>query len=240
MTFTVLPALDVAAGRLATWTRAGARPQAAADGDPLEAARRAIAAGARWLHLVDLDRAGGGRPSTLALVGETAALGVKVQASGGVVGAAEVDEVLGAGAARAVLASAALGDEAAVASLAAACGERLLVGLEVVGGRIVGRGPKATDLDLDLASTLGWLAAAGAAGFVVTALDRVGALEGPDAGLVRRVARAGRPVIAAGGIRSLDDLRRVREAGAVGAIVGRAWLEGPLDLEAALAWASTA
>jgi phosphoribosylformimino-5-aminoimidazole carboxamide ribonucleotide (ProFAR) isomerase len=84
---------------------------------------------------------------------------------------------------------------------------------------------------------VGWLAGAGAPAFLVTATRRAGGLEGPDVEVVRRVARAGRPTLAAGGIRSIDDLRALREAGAAGAVVGRAALEGRLDLDAALAWA---
>ena len=90
---------------------------------------------------------------------------------------------------------------------------------------------------MDLMSTVGWLHAAGAPAFLVTSTGRVGRLEGPDVGTVRRVARAGLPTLAAGGIRWLEDLRALRDAGAAGAVVGRAALEGRLDLGAALAWA---
>jgi phosphoribosylformimino-5-aminoimidazole carboxamide ribotide isomerase len=86
-------------------------------------------------------------------------------------------------------------------------------------------------------TTVGWLAAAGVPAFLVTATGRVGGLDGPDLRLVRRVARAGRPTLAAGGIRSLEDLRALRDAGAAGAVVGRAALEGRLDLAETLAWA---
>jgi phosphoribosylformimino-5-aminoimidazole carboxamide ribonucleotide (ProFAR) isomerase len=78
--------------------------------------------------------------------------------------------------------------------------------------------------------TLGWLVAADAPAFLVTAVARVGSSIGPDVGAVRRVVRAGRPVLAAGGVRSIGDLRDLRAAGASGAVVGRAALEGTLDL----------
>jgi phosphoribosylformimino-5-aminoimidazole carboxamide ribonucleotide (ProFAR) isomerase len=233
--FSVLPAIDVAGGRLAVWTPAGPRPLDAFGGDPAAAARAYAAAGAAWVHLVDMDRALRRTPGAVDLVAAVRAEGLAVQASGGVVDARTVEDLLGAGAARVVLASAALGDEAAVAELVARHGPRLLVGLEIRDGRIVARGPVA--VDLEPLATVGWLVAAGAAGFVVTALGRVGTLAGPDVGSIRRVARSGRPVLAAGGISSVEDLRRVRDAGAVGAVVGRAALEGDLDLEAALRWA---
>ena len=83
--------------------------------------------------------------------------------------------------------------------------------------------------------TLGWLVAGDARAFLVTAVDRVSGLDGPDVGSVRRVARAGLPVLAAGGIASVEHLRAVRAAGAAGAVLGRAALEGSLDLAAAFA-----
>ncbi len=88
-------------------------------------------------------------------------------------------------------------------------------------------------MDLPLVSTLGWLVAAGAPGFVVTAVERVGTLRGPDIAVVRRVVRTGRPVIAAGGVAGADDLDALRRAGAVGAVVGRAALDGGLPLHEA-------
>ena len=111
-----------------------------------------------------------------------------------------------------------------------------MVGIEVQGGRIRGRG--IARVDLDLMSTLGWLSTAPVPGFLVTSLERVGASTGPDLALIRRVARVGLPVIAAGGIGSLEDLRAVRDAGAGAAVVGRAALLGDLDLPAAFAWAA--
>jgi phosphoribosylformimino-5-aminoimidazole carboxamide ribotide isomerase len=87
--------------------------------------------------------------------------------------------------------------------------------------------------------TLGWLALTpGVTSLLVTTVTRVGGLAGPDLDLVRRVMRRGFPVLAAGGIASIDDLQAVRDAGAAGAVVGRAALEGALELEAALAWAA--
>jgi len=111
----------------------------------------------------------------------------------------------------------------------------IVIGIEVADGRIRAR---AADVDLELASTLGWLSAAGAEALLVTAVDRVATIAGPDTALVRRVARAGLPFVAAGGIRSLADLEAVRAAGASGAVVGRSALEGSLDLAAALAWSA--
>lgn len=232
----MLPAIDVAAGRLAVWTPAGPRPVEAYGGDPLAAARAYRDAGAAWVHVVDMDHALHGAPFAADLVGSIAAEGLSVQASGGVADAATVARALTAGARRVVLGSAALADEAATASILAATDPAaLLVGLECRDGSIVARGR--AEVDLELAATLGWLVAAGAPGFLVTAIARVGGLAGHDVATLRRIVRAGRPVVAAGGIASIVDLETVRTAGAAGAVVGRAALEGALDIAEAFAWA---
>jgi len=237
MPFTVLPAIDLWEGRLALLTGDGPAPSDAFGGDPLVAAAAYVGAGARWLHVVDMDLAFRGEAGNADLIrGLCAAGGARVQASGGVRTAAQVEELRSLGAARVVLASAALDDEDAVVEIVGRSrpGETV-IGIEVADGRIRAR---AADVDLELASTLGWLSAAGAEALLVTAVDRVATIAGPDTALVRRVARAGLPFVAAGGIRSLADLEAVRAAGASGAVVGRSALEGSLDLAAALAWSA--
>jgi phosphoribosylanthranilate isomerase len=233
VTFEILVALDVSRGALARATSSGVERVDAFGGDPIAAARSAIAAGVRWIHVVDLDRAMTGMGRNLETVRAVAGLGCRVQASGGIVSSDVIEDVLVAGAERAVLGSAALEDLERSSELIAAFGERLAIGVEARGDRIRARGPRETDLPLG--ETVDALAAADAARFVVTAVPRVGSLSGPNIDQVRRVAATGRPVIAAGGIGSLGDLGLVREAGAEGAIVGRAALEGALDVRAAVA-----
>jgi phosphoribosylformimino-5-aminoimidazole carboxamide ribotide isomerase len=156
-----------------------------------------------------------------------------VQGSGGIRHLEEANTMLAAGARRVVLGSGALADEAATVDLLRTLAERVVVGIEVDEGRIRSRG--AHPVDLPLAETLGWLVAAGAPAFLVTSVAHVGRLQGPDATSVKRVVRAGRPVFAAGGIATLGDLKGLRRAGAAGAVVGRAALEGGIDLTEALA-----
>ena len=236
MAFSVLPAIDVAHGRLAVWTPDGPEPLDVLGGDPSRAADAAREAGASWVHVVDMDHAFEGTPLRDDLIAGVAATGLAVQASGGIADAASVTRALEAGARRVVLGSAALVDGSLVASvLATTPPPSILVGLECRDGMLVARGR--AEVELELASTLGWLVAAGAPGFLVTSVARVGAEAGPDLPTIRRVVRAGRPVVAAGGIASIDHLRAVRDAGALGAVVGRAALDGALDLRAALAWA---
>jgi phosphoribosylformimino-5-aminoimidazole carboxamide ribotide isomerase len=231
--FEVLPAIDVRGGRLAGLEPGGGSDVRAFGGDPLAAARAFAGAGAGWLHVVDVDLAVDGRARNLDVLSGIAALGPRVQASGGVRDEDGVRALLDAGAARVVMGSAALSEPERVTDLLARHGERLVVGIEVDQGRIRSRGRD--PVDLGLMETLGWLAAAGASLLLVTAVDRVSGLAGADVALVRRVARAGRPVLAAGGISRIEDLRALRAAGAAGAVVGRAALEGRIDLSAAFA-----
>jgi phosphoribosylformimino-5-aminoimidazole carboxamide ribotide isomerase len=231
--FEVLPAIDVHGGRLAAIGPDGPTPLDAFGGDPVAAARAFVAAGAGWLHVVDLDLAFDGEPRNAAVLEEIASLGPPVQAAGSVRTAEEIRALLVAGAARVVLGSAGLGDPDAAAELLSVHGDRLVVGIEAEAGRIRSRGRD--PVDLDLMETLGWLVAGDARSFLVTAVDRVSGLGGPDVELVRRVVRAGRPVLAAGGISRTEHLEDLGAAGAAGAVVGRAALEGAIDLRAAFA-----
>ena len=236
--FSLLPAIDLTAGRLGAYASSGPSPVDAFDGDPLLAAETFVAAGAEWLHVVDMDLAFDGvvtNAGSVASLHETFP-GVSIQVSGGIRAPEHAAAFAAAGATRVVIGSAALGHVRGFDEVASATAGKYLVGIEVDGGRIRSRGRD--PVDLDLMETLGWLTAAGAPGFVVTAVDRVGADAGPDISTLKRVVRAGKPSIAAGGIASLDDLAAVRRAGAVGAVVGRGALEGSLPLPEALAWAA--
>jgi phosphoribosylformimino-5-aminoimidazole carboxamide ribonucleotide (ProFAR) isomerase len=231
--FEVIPAIDVSDGVLSAFTPTGPRALEAYDGNPLVAAEAAVAAGARWLHVVDMDLAFRGEARNVEIVAAIASLPVAVQAAGGVRTADQVGVLFEAGATRVVLGSAALADEDRATTLLSAEGSRLVVGIEVDEERIRSRGPDAADLPL--METLGWVVGAGASALLVTSIARVGERTGPDLELVGRVARAGRPLFAAGGVASVADLHDLRAAGAVGAVVGRAAIEGSLDLSAAFA-----
>ena len=236
MPFEVIPAIDLVGGRLGRIQAGHPVRVDAFGGDPVAAATAFVHAGARWIHLVDTDLAFTGHPAGLDAVREIAALPVRVQASGGLRTEEEVAAVLEAGAARAVLGSAALEDLDRAAALIEEHGERLAVGLEVDVDTVRPRGRR--DGAWPLGEVVAWAAGSGAARFVVTAVARVGERSGPDVTAIRAVAAAtGRPVIAAGGIASLDDLRAVAAAApsVEGAIVGSALYEGGgLDLAQAL------
>ena len=231
--FEVIPAIDVSGGRLARITAEGPATVGTFDGDPVAAAASFVEAGVSRLHVVDLDLATGGEARNLEVVRAIAALGVPVQASGGAATAGEVQLLLDAGADRAVLGSAALSDRVLVAGLAERLAGRLVIGVETDGDRIRARGRR--PVDLGRAETLAWLGEVGAERFVVTAVPRVGRLTGPDLESLRAVIALGRPTIGAGGVATAADIRSIRSAGAEGVVVGRAALEGSLDLAAALA-----
>ena len=170
--FEVMPAIDVSGGVLARFTSAGPRPVEAFGGNPLAAAEAAVAAGATWIHVVDMDLALRGEARNLEIVAAIASLPVAVQAAGGVCTADHVRTFSEVGATRVVLGSAALADEPATTKLLSAEGSRLVVGIEVDRGRIRSRGRD--PVDLPLMETLGWVVSAGAPELLVTSVARVG------------------------------------------------------------------
>ena len=222
----VIPAIDLL-GESAVRLEQGDYERSTQYGEPVELARKFAADGASRLHLVDLDgaRAGRIRPELVAAIAR-AASPVPVQASGGIRSVADAEALIGAGAERVVVGTAAwtLLDE-----LVAALGERLVVALDVRDGVVRTRGWTQGSLGLD--DAIARCVAARVPRLLCTAIDRDGTLTGPDAELVSRVVRASRlPVLAAGGIRDDADVDALERAGAEGAIVGRALLEGALTL----------
>jgi phosphoribosylformimino-5-aminoimidazole carboxamide ribotide isomerase len=222
----VIPAIDLL-GREAVRLEQGDYARVSQYGKPTELATRFAAEGARWIHVVDLDgaRAGLIRPVVVSALVHAAAPAL-VQASGGVRSVAGAEALLRAGASRVVVGTTAwtLLDE-----LVAALGERLVVALDVRDGIVRTRGWTESGLELDEA--IDHCLASGVTRLLSTAIERDGTLEGPDVDLVRRVVERSRlPVLAAGGIRSEADLDALAQAGAEGAIVGRALLEGGLTL----------
>ena len=232
MAFEVIPAIDIAGGRLARLSADGPVPLEAHGGDPIAAAHACLAAGARRLHVVDMDLAFSGEPRNADVLRAIVALGARVQIAGAIEEDRQIDAALEAGGERVVLGSAALTDLDETRRLIERYGERLVIGIEVDGDRIRARGRRTTDLPLP--ETLSAVHAAGAARSVVTTVGRVSTMAGPDVGALSIAVGLGLAAIAAGGIATVDDLAIVRDVGAEGAIVGRAALEGRLDLTLAI------
>jgi len=199
--------------------------------DPAALVARFVTAGAPLVHVVDLDgaRSGRTRPELVRRLAEAAAP-ARIQASGGIRSPADAEELLAAGASRVVVGTAAFSTPGALASYVGALGDGLVVALDARAGRLVVDGwtQQTQWTPGDAAAAC---AAAGVARVLCTAVERDGTLSGPDLALLGEArARSGLPVLAAGGIRTLDDLAAIAELGCEGVIVGRALLDGSLPL----------
>ena len=221
----VYPAVDVLGGRVAR----------SAAADPVALAQQYARDGARWIHLVDLDRAlGKGENRALArrVINESR---LPVQVGGALITETEITEVLTWGARRVVIGSAGAVDQTLVSRLIARHdAEQLAVGIDARDGRVAPRGSTAV-LDITPLELARRAFTAGARTVVYADATRDGTLAGPDVGGARAIAALGLDVIVSGGVASLDDLRRARDAGLAGAIVGRALHEGRFTLREALA-----
>jgi 1-(5-phosphoribosyl)-5-[(5-phosphoribosylamino)methylideneamino] imidazole-4-carboxamide isomerase/N-(5'phosphoribosyl)anthranilate isomerase len=238
MTLELLPAVDLLDGQAARLLQGVAGSQTAY-GDPVEAATGFAAEGARWLHVVDLDAAFGRGPRNREQLGRivAAVAPVRVEASGGVRTPADLHALLDLGAARVVIGTAALEGPEWVAEACASHGEAVAVGLDARGRTLQARGW--TTSGGDLFEVLHRLEAAGCRRFVHTEVARDGMLAGPAIDRLGEVlAATSRPVIASGGVSSLDDLRALATLepdGLEGAIVGKALYAGRLTVAGAIA-----
>jgi phosphoribosylanthranilate isomerase len=240
VTFTLLPAVDVADG-LAVRLVQGEAGTETNYGDPLEAALAWQRDGAEWVHLVDLDAAfgrGSNRELLARVVGE---LDVLVELSGGIRDDASLAAALATGCARVNLGTAALEDPVWCAKVVAEHGEQVAVGLDVriteQGHRLAARGW--TEDGGDLWEVLERLDRDGCSRYVVTDVSKDGTLQGPNVELLREVcARTDAPVIASGGVSSVDDLvalAALSRDGVEGSIIGKALYAGAFTLPEALA-----
>jgi phosphoribosylformimino-5-aminoimidazole carboxamide ribotide isomerase len=229
-TFEVIPAIDVLEGRCVRLSEGRRERVTIEGGDPGEAAARFAAEGASRLHLVDLDGAFSGRP-TPGLLERVAAAGVRVQVGGGLRDIDAIQAALDAGAARAIVGTAALED---VEALAERFGERLVVAVDARDGIVVADG-WVNETGITAAELARRCADAEVRRLLVTSTRHDGSLRGPDVVLLSEVLEAGVPVLAAGGIASLDDLVALRDLGCEGAVVGSALWAGRFTLADALA-----
>lgn len=236
MTLELLPAVDVADGAAVRLVQ-GAAGTETSYGDPLEAALAWQSGGAEWIHLVDLDAAFGRGSNRDLLADVVGRLDVKVELSGGIRDDASLEAALATGCTRVNLGTAAMESPDWVRSAIARFGDRIAVGLDVRGTTLAARGW--TQEGGDLFEAIARLDADGCARYVVTDVHRDGTLTGPNLELLRNVCQAtDRPVVASGGVSSLDDLRALAgltSIGVEGAIVGKALYAGAFTLPEALA-----
>lgn len=231
----LLPAVDVRGGQAVRLVR-GELNAETQYGAPLEAALAFQDAGAEWIHLVDLDAAFGTGSNHELLREVISKLQLKVELSGGIRDESSLAKALATGCERINLGTAALESPEWTASVIAKYGERIAVGLDVRGRTLAARGW--TKEGGDLFETLARLDSEGCARYVVTDVNKDGTLQGPNIELLKSVCEmTNQPVIASGGISSLDDLIKLRElvdVGIEGAIVGKALYSGAFTLEDAL------
>ncbi|WP_183093396.1 bifunctional 1-(5-phosphoribosyl)-5-((5-phosphoribosylamino)methylideneamino)imidazole-4-carboxamide isomerase/phosphoribosylanthranilate isomerase PriA [Nocardioides stalactiti] len=232
----LLPAVDIKGGQAVQLVQ-GVDGSEKVFGDPIEAALRWQEAGAEWLHLVDLDAAfgvGQNRALQAEIVGR---LDIKVEMSGGIRDDESLEAAMATGCRRVNIGTAALEQPEWCAQAIATYGGRGAGGLDVRGRTLAARGW--TQEGGDLYETLARLDAEGCARYVVTDVNKDGMLQGPNLQLLRDVCEAtDRPIVASGGVTTLDDIRALMELvslGVEGAIAGTALYTGQFTLEDALA-----
>ncbi len=236
MSLELLPAVDVAGGQAVRLVQGEASTETSY-GPPLDAARDWAEQGASWVHLVDLDAAfdrGSNRPLLAEVTSWLADAGVRVELSGGIRDDASLDAALATGASRVNLGTAALEDPEWVRAAIGRVGDRIAVGLDVRGTTLSARGW--TRDGGDLWEVLDRLDSEGCARYVVTDVRRDGTLTGPNLELLHDVcAKTSRPVVASGGVATLEDLHRLSRTPVEGVIVGKALYAGAFTVAEALA-----
>lgn len=230
--FLLLPAIDLRGGQAVRLGQGQAHRETRYSSDPVEIARQFAEAGARALHVVDLDGAFSGAPVHLALVARICrAAALPVRFGGGLRRPEDIEAAFSAGVSVAILGTTAVEDPAALARAIARFGRRLAVSLDVRGEAVRTRG-WVDEAPMTLEEAAARLAQTGLDDLVVTDVARDGELAGPDLALFRRGALAfGRPVIAAGGIAAERDIEILEAEPSIrGAVVGKAFYEGTLAL----------
>jgi phosphoribosylformimino-5-aminoimidazole carboxamide ribotide isomerase len=229
LSFTVFPAVDISDGKCVRLLQGRFGTETVYSDDPVKVAIGLSSAGARWLHIVDLDGARSGIPANRELVLEAVRrASCPVQAGGGIRTLEEVEELLAAGANRAVLGTFAMEDPEGMALACGRYGERIAVSLDARKGELASHG-WTVGTGMPLLDAVRVFENAGVASFVYTDVNRDGTMKGPDLdGLGQLAEVTNLPIVASGGVASLEDLRqvaRMRPEGIAGVIVGRAFYE---------------
>ncbi|WGP04882.1 bifunctional 1-(5-phosphoribosyl)-5-((5-phosphoribosylamino)methylideneamino)imidazole-4-carboxamide isomerase/phosphoribosylanthranilate isomerase PriA [Bacillus subtilis] len=231
----LLPAVDVADGKAVRLVQGEAGTETDY-GSPIDAAQDFENRGAEWIHLVDLDAAFGRGSNSDLLNQVVKAVGIKVELSGGIRDTESLERALDTGAERVNIGTAALENPEWTAKMIKRFGDQVAIGLDVRGTTLAARGW--TKDGGDLYEVLATLEAAGCSRYVVTDVRKDGTLQGPNVDLLKDLAqKTDSPIVASGGVSSLDDLRALRELvpfGVDSAIVGKALYAGKFTLEEAL------
>lgn len=235
MSLILLPAVDVKDGKAVRLVQ-GELQRETSYGQPLAAALDFQSAGAQWLHLVDLDAAFGRGSNHEILAEVVGKLDIKVELSGGIRDDESLARALATGCARINLGTAALENPEWTSTVIKKHGEKIAVGLDVRGHTLAARGW--TQEGGNLFETLERLDRDGCARYVVTDVAKDGTMQGPNLALLKEVAAATKaPIIASGGVSTLEDIRALRaltEIGIEGSIVGKALYAGAFTMQEAL------
>ncbi len=232
----MLPAVDIAEGKAVRVSRGDADTQQSF-GDPIEVAQSWIDHGAEWIHLVDLDAAFG-RGENKALIRKVIkqSRGVNIELSGGIFDDSSLRAAMDSGAKRINLSTAALDNPGWIEHVLAEYGDAIAVGLDVRGSKLAARG--GTREGGELFEVLSRLEEAGCSRYVVTDVSKDGTMQGPNLQLLEEIAtRTQKPIVASGGISSLDDVAAIRQLvplGVEGLIIGKALYKGAFSLPQAL------
>jgi phosphoribosylformimino-5-aminoimidazole carboxamide ribotide isomerase len=241
MPLTIVPSVDLRGGRVVRLRQGDYGQQIDYDVDPIETARPFAAAGAEWMHIVDLDGAKEGRPMQSELIKKMiAASGLKVQVGGGIREQGHIEELLSAGANRVVIGTKALEDWAWFEGLVRnpAFERKLVLALDAKDGVVATRGWTVSSgkMATDIARQVNdWPVGA----ILYTDVAKDGMMTGPNFEQTRKLAEAGKvPVIASGGVGSIEHIKKLKTLPVWGVIVGRSLYEGKVDLREALAEAA--
>ena len=231
----LLPAIDMKNGRCVRLKKGDFATVHQVADSALETARQFADAGAKWVHMVDLDGARDGVRQNFPYIRQVIQQsGLNVELGGGIKSQADVDAVGAAGAARFVIGSAAVSKPELISWALERYGERVAVGIDCLDGRVRTAGWE-EDSGLDCLEFAGHMEAMGVKTIIFTDISTDGMLSGPSFGqlaaLQRRVSCA---IIASGGVTTLDDVKRLRDMGLYGAIIGKAYYAGTIDLAEAV------
>ena len=232
----IIPAIDLRGGKCVRLYQGDYNQQTVFDNEPTAVALRWKSQGAKWLHIVDLDGAATGEPKNMAAVEQIIKeSGLLVELGGGIRREAIAEELLHKGISRIILGTSAIENPRLVKKLCQRFGDAIVVGLDARDGKIAIHGwQKATTVDVLKFSRK--MIKAGLNRFIYTDIKRDGTLTEPNFDMVSKlIAGVNVPIIASGGISRLEHLRRLKELGVEGAIIGKALYTGDIDLKEAIA-----
>lgn len=231
----IIPAVDIRGGRCVRLYQGDYEQETVFDEDPVTAALTWYSQGARWLHIVDLDGAVAGEPRNMEVVGQIIKeTGLLIELGGGIRQEEVASELLRRGVSRLILGSAAIENRELVKKLCQQFGEAVAVSLDARDGKIAIRGWQ-KDTVVEVLQLSREMVDAGVRRFIYTDIRRDGTLTEPNFDMIKKLLEeVNVPVIVAGGISRLEHLRRIKELGAEGAIIGKALYTGDMNLGEAI------